>query len=82
MARSHHRKKHKEHLRQFKHTQENGENPSAKSKASNIIMIAGALVGFAIGYFGSEGMPLWMAIGLIGGAIAGHFIGRKIDEEK
>ena len=82
MARSHHRKKHKEQLRQFKHSQDMAENSGAKSKAANIIMIAGALAGFAIGYFASGGIILWMTVGLLAGAAAGYYVGKKIDEDR
>lgn len=78
MARSHHRKKHKEQLRQFKHKEET-TYPKAKSKAANIFAIVGAIIGLAVSYFASEGSILWISIGLIAGGIAGFLIGRKID---
>jgi len=80
MARSHHRKKHKEHLRQFKHR---GDTVSArpKSKATGIFIVAGAIIGLAVSYFATEASYLWMAIGSIVGGVAGYFIGRKVDED-
>jgi len=81
MARSHHRKKHKEQLRQFKHKEETTYS-TPKSKASNIFAIMGAIVGLAVSYFASEGSVLWVSIGLIAGGIAGYFIGRKVDSSK
>ena len=80
MARSHHRKKHKEHLRQFKHKDETGSS-TAKSKASGIFTIAGAIIGLAVSYFGSQGSLLWIVIGLIAGGAAGYFVGRRIDSD-
>ncbi len=81
MARSHHRKKHKEHLRQFKQSNDtNTTTARSKTKASSVFAIAGALVGFAVGYFATQGTILWVAVGTFAGALAGYFIGRKIDE--
>jgi membrane associated rhomboid family serine protease len=83
MARSHHRKKHKQHVKQFKHSYETvTDSPKSRSKAVWVFGIAGALVGFAVGYFASIGSIIWSAAGLIAGAIAGYYIGQRIDKEK
>ena len=82
MARSHHRKKHKENVRQFRHSPGMAESPATKGKAATIIMIVGALAGFAIGYFASEGVILWMTVGLLAGAVGGYFVGKRVDEGK
>jgi len=81
MARSHHRKKHKEHLRQFKNK---GETISStpKSKASGIFAVGGAIIGLAVTYFATQGSLLWMLIGAIAGGIGGYLIGRKVDSDK
>lgn len=78
MARSHHRKKHKEQLRQFKHKDQT-TYPKPKSKASNIFAIAGAFVGLAVSYMAARGSIVWVSIGLVAGGIAGYLIGRKMD---
>jgi len=80
MARSHHRKKHKEHLRQFKHK---GEMTTAKpkSKATGIFTVAGAIIGLAVSYFATEASYLWMAIGTVAGVVAGYFIGHRVDAD-
>jgi hypothetical protein len=78
MARSHHRKKHKEQLRHFKHKEETTFS-TPKSKASNIFAIMGAIVGLAVSYFATEGSLLWIIIGIIVGGIGGYLIGRKVD---
>ncbi len=78
MARSHHRKKHKEQLRHFKHKEETTFS-TPKSKASNIFAIMGAIVGLAVSYFATEGTLLWIIIGIIAGGIGGYLIGRKVD---
>jgi hypothetical protein len=78
MARSHHRKKHKEQLRHFKQKEDTTWS-TPKSKAANVFAIAGAVVGLAISYFSTEGSPLWIAIGIIVGGIAGYFVGRRVD---
>ena len=83
MARSHHRKKHKQHLQQFKHSQETvADAPKSKSSATWVFGIAGAILGFAVSYFASSGTILWLVIGLIAGSTAGYIIGRKIDSDK
>ena len=80
MARSHHRKKHKEHLRQFKQSQEMTQKKS-KGRATPTFVIAGLVAGFAIGYFASPGNMIWMGAGLVAGGILGYLIGRKIDKK-
>jgi VIT1/CCC1 family predicted Fe2+/Mn2+ transporter len=83
MARSHHRKKHKQHLQQFKHSQETvADTPKSKSSATWVFGIAGAILGFAVSYFASSGAIIWCTVGLIAGAAAGYFIGRRIDSQK
>ena len=81
MARSHHRKKHKEHLRQFKHKEETTVT-TATSKAAGVFAIVGAVIGLAVSYFGSEGSIIWTVIGLMVGAAAGYLVGRNIDNSK
>jgi hypothetical protein len=81
MARSHHRKKHKAHLQQFKHSHDTVA-PKTKGKAAYVFLIIGAIVGLLIGYFASDTAVGWMGIGLLAGAAAGYFIGRRIDSGK
>lgn len=80
MARSHHRKKHKEHLRQFKHKGD-AVTHTPKSKATGIFTVAGAIIGLAVSYFATEASYLWMAVGTIAGGVAGYFIGRRVDAD-
>ena len=82
MPRSHHRKKHKEHVRQFKHTQEGfaGPSPSARTRASVIMGIAGALIGSAVAYFATNGSIPWVAGGFVAGAIGGYYVGKMMDK--
>ena len=79
MARPHHRKKHKEHLRQFQHRGDINV-VDAKGKGSNTFAVVGAIVGLAILYFATQGNFIW-AIGgaVIGGAI-GYLVGKAIDK--
>ena len=81
MARSHHRKKHKQHVQQFKHK---GDFVASKTKgkASYTFLIVGIIVGFLIGYFASNGAVGWMVIGLAAGGAAGYFTGKRIDASK
>jgi len=84
MARSHHRKKHKQHVRQFKSTHDTTVSAtSSRNKVSGTWMftIAGLILGFAIGYFAS-GSLLWIAVGAVAGTAVGYFIGKKVDSGK
>jgi hypothetical protein len=81
MARSHHRKKHKAHLQQFKHSQDTAI-PKAKGKAAYVFLVIGAIAGLLIGYFASQGAVGWIGIGLMVGGLAGYFIGRRVDTSK
>lgn len=78
MARSHHRKKHKEHLREFK-DRERAPSPAAKTKAAIVFAIAGTILGLAITYFGTQSSITWMVIGSVAGAVVGYAVGRKVD---
>ena len=80
MARSHHRKKHKQHLQQFKHSSETNTTVSkSKTSATWVFGIAGAILGFAVSYFATGGDIIWMAAGLLVGSVGGYLIGKKID---
>jgi hypothetical protein len=80
MARSHHRKKHKEHLRQFKHDHEHAPSEIAKGKSVWVFTIGGAIVGLMIAYFAANGGAMaWSLLGLLAGATAGFLMGRKFD---
>jgi uncharacterized protein YcfJ len=80
MARSHHRKKHKEHLRQYQHNHEGASNQAKKRKVSGTIAVIGAIVGMSVGYFTTNGVPLWIASGAVAGGLAGFLIGRYLDK--
>lgn len=80
MARSHHRKKHKEHLRQFQHANDSTAS-TPKGKAVNVFSVVGAVCGLAIGYFASDKSVLWSIIGALLGAGAGYLFGRNIDKQ-
>jgi hypothetical protein len=79
MARSHHRKKHKEHLRNFKQSHEGTASVKAKGKASGVFAFGGVAVGLLLGYLASNGSLLWAIAGLIAGGATGYFIGRSVD---
>ncbi len=82
MPTSHHRKKHKEHLRQFRHTSDVSTTPrKARGNSVAIFTFIGAAFGLAVGYFGGLSVYLIIAAIFIGG-IAGYFIGKKIDSGK
>ncbi len=82
MARPHHRKKHKEHLRQFKHDHDGAaSSSSAKGKTTGLFSIIGAATGFGISYFAAGPSALWLAVGAAAGAVAGYYIGKRIDSD-
>ena len=58
MARSHHRKKHKEHLRNFKQSHEGAASVKAKGKASGVFTFGGVAVGLLLGYLASNGLSV------------------------
>lgn len=84
MARSHHRKKHKEHLRQFKQSHDSAASSSkAKGKVTAIFTLLGAAAGFAVSYFATGANSIiWILIGVLVGGTAGYYTGRKIDSDK
>lgn len=79
MANPHHRKKHKEHVRQFKHSQEATNTVKAKGNASGVFAFAGIVAGLLISYFASNGSLIWIVAGALAGGLAGYLIGRRID---
>lgn len=82
MARSHHRKKHKEHLKQFKTSHDTGSSSSsARIKTTGIFTVLGAATGFAISYFATGFSVVWAPVGTVAGGIAGYYIGKKIDSD-
>ena len=82
MARSHHRKKHKEHLRQFRHSQDTTAVKSGKGKTVGLFTAIGAALGFAVSYFAAQGSAIWIGTAIVAGAVIGYFIGHKIDSGK
>ena len=81
MARSHHRKKHKQHVQQFKHRGDFAESRQ-KGKAVYTFLIVGLIIGFLIGYLASSGAVGWMTVGLVAGGGLGYLIGKRVDASK
>jgi len=79
MARSHHRKKHKAHLQQFKHSNETNAVKTGKGRSVGLFTIIGAALGFAVSYFATQAATIWMVAGIAAGAVLGYYIGRKVD---
>jgi uncharacterized protein YcfJ len=79
MARPHHRKKHKEHLRQFQHRGDINTT-DAKGKGSNVFAIVGGVVGMAILYFATQGDIIWGLGGAVAGGFVGYLLGKSIDK--
>lgn len=78
MAKSHHRKKHKQHLRSYQQGQDITTKPG-RTKVTRMFTMLGAAAGFAIGYFASFTL-LWLIIGAIVGGAIGFWIGNKMDQ--
>lgn len=69
-------------MQQFRHSHDTSvSSPKAKTKAISIFTIGGGLLGFAIGYFATQGTMLWLVVGLLAGGAAGYLIGRRVDNE-
>ncbi|MGC4034908.1 MAG: glycine zipper domain-containing protein [Chitinophagaceae bacterium] len=81
MARSHHRKKHKEHLRQFQHNHDHVTTATPKGKSVQVFIIIGAIAGLAIGYFASERALTWSIVGTIAGGLVGYLFGHSVDAQ-
>ena len=81
MARSHHRKKHKEHLRQYQQSHEGISSRSKKAKVTGTFAVVGAILGIAIGYFATNGSLIWVAAGAVAGGIAGYLTENYFDKE-
>jgi hypothetical protein len=77
MARSHHRKKHKTHLRKYKHSHDVSSS-KGQGKATGVFIFGGLVIGLATGFFASNGSMIWVITGAVTGAIAGYFLGKKI----
>ncbi len=83
MARPHHRKGHREHLKQFQQRAASNTGESKeKAKGSSVFAIAGAVVGLAVLYFATQGDIVWALGGAIIGAAIGYLIGKSIDRAK
>lgn len=81
MARSHHRKKHKEHLRQYQHSHDTAGTKTGKGKITGTVAIIGAILGMAVGYFATDGILLWLAFGAVAGGLGGYLAGRYFDKQ-
>lgn len=79
MANPHHRKKHKEHLRQFQHRGDM-KTETSKGSGTSVFAIAGAAAGLAILYFATQGNLIWAAAGAVVGGVVGYLIGKSVDK--
>ena len=78
MARSHHRKKHKQQLRSYQHSKDVAVR-TGKNKVTLLFALLGMALGIGITYFALNTM-VSMVIGALAGVVIGYLIGKKIDE--
>jgi hypothetical protein len=78
VARSHHRKKHKQHLRSYQQSRGPADRP-ARTKVRNIFTLIGLALGLGIAYF-AVNTPAALVIGAAAGTAIGYFTGKKMDE--
>ena len=78
MARSHHRKKHKQHLRTYQNSKEVTVK-AGKAKVTVIFTLLGLALGLGIAYF-AVNTVLAIFIGAVAGGLVGYLIGKKMDE--
>lgn len=78
MARSHHRKKHKQHLRSYQQSRGTADRP-ARTKVRSLFTLLGLALGLAIAYF-AVNTPAALVIGATAGTAIGYFTGKKIDD--
>lgn len=84
MARTHHRKKHKSHVRNFKQEKEGSgllEPKKSRSSGKLVFAIGGAVAAFVISYFATDS-NLWMGVITLIGAGLGYLLGNNIDNMK
>lgn len=84
MANPHHRKKHKEHVKQFRHQHQGGASHEQAPRKSGALMFAviGALVGLLIAVFAVNSAPVWLAVLIAAGFTGGYFVGKSLEKEK
>jgi hypothetical protein len=80
MARSHHRKSHKQHLQHFKHKEGADTKAKPKAKTAGVFGIIGLVLGLAVGYIATSGSTLWMGVFAVAFGAAGYFVGQKVDQ--
>ena len=54
---------------------------SKRGKVTGTFALVGTILGAAIGYFATDGVPMWIAFGAVAGGLAGYIGGRYFDRE-
>ncbi len=78
MARSHHRKKHKQHLRTYQNSKD-VTIKAGKAKVTVLFTLLGLALGLGITYF-AVNTVIALFIGAAVGGLVGYLIGKKMDE--
>ena len=81
MARTHHRRKHKQHLEQFKHRQD-ATASAPHSRATTVFAVVGLIAGLFTSYFIFDGALLPVIAIAIIAAVLGYYIGKSVDGRK
>lgn len=79
MARTHHRKKHKTQVQQFKKDHSQSTSALKRSSSFPVFTIIAGLLGAIVAYIATNGTLMWVGVGLVAGALAGYLIGRRVD---
>lgn len=80
MAQPHHRKKHKEHLKNFQQRNEQNVRIAKKGKSTGPLTIIGAIGGLLLVLFTFGNSIIAMIAGVLVFGIAGYFIGKHLDK--
>lgn len=79
MAQSHHRKAHKQRLKDYKHVNENLSHVRQKTGTTFVFTILGFVLGGVIGYIATSN-ALWSAAGAIVLGGAGYLLGKRVEQ--
>ncbi|MBK8951875.1 MAG: hypothetical protein IPM85_05750 [Chitinophagaceae bacterium] len=80
MARSHHRKAHKQRLKDYKHVHEDLAHVRQKTGTTFVFTLLGIVLGGTVGYIATGGALLWIAAGIVVMGFAGYLLGKRVEK--